>query len=115
MSNQSTPNAQQQMQQQQIQQQIQQQQQQMQQQESFEHQMIEDPRVFISQMQETREHQKHRMHHNFHEPSCITVAEHTTNCIVCSKLYQNNSTGYIIVIILLAIISILLLKRVLNV
>lgn len=118
MSNQSSSNAQQQMQQQQIQQQIQQQQiqqQQQKQQETFEHEMFDDPRMYMSGFQGAQEEPRsfHRSHH--HEPSCITVAEHTTNCIVCSKLYQNNMTGYIIVIIILAIISILLLKRVLNV
>lgn len=49
------------------------------------------------------------------EPTCIQVAEHTMNCVVCSKLYQHNNSGYIVMIILLAIICILLLKRVLNV
>ena len=47
--------------------------------------------------------------------NCINVADHTTNCIVCSRLYQHNTSGYIVVIILLAVICILLLKRVLNV
>ena len=47
--------------------------------------------------------------------NCINVADHTTNCVVCSRLYQHNTSGYIVVIILLAIICILLLKRVLNV
>jgi len=85
-------------------------------QESFEHEMFNDPRIFMSQFQEPQEQtHTHRFFHNPNEPSCIVVAEHTTNCIVCSKLYQNNTTGYIIVIIILAIISILLLKRVLNV
>ena len=52
---------------------------------------------------------------NISHLSCISVAEHASNCIVCSRLYNNDRTGYIIVIILLAIICILLLKRVLNV
>jgi hypothetical protein len=49
------------------------------------------------------------------ELSCITVAEHTKNCIVCSRLYNNDVSGYIIVIVLLAILSIILMKRILNV
>ena len=88
--------------------------------------MIDDPRMYMSQnhhqqqLQQQLQHQppppQYQPHQFFnHELSCINVADHTTNCIVCSKLYQNNTTGYIIVIILLAIISILLLKRVLNV
>lgn len=50
-----------------------------------------------------------------HNLSCVDVAEHTISCVVCSRLYQNNANGYIVVIILLSIICILLLKRVLNV
>ena len=118
MSNQTSSSMQQQ-QQQQMQQQIQQMQQiqQQQQQETFENEMFDDPRIYMSRFQEPQEQARsyHSSRSHSHEPSCITVAEHTTNCIVCSKLYQNNMTGYIIVIIILAIISILLLKRVLNV
>ena len=51
----------------------------------------------------------------YQELSCISVAEHTANCVVCSRLYENNNTIYIVTIILLSIICILLLKRVLNV
>jgi hypothetical protein len=49
------------------------------------------------------------------ELNCINVSDHTSNCPVCSRLYQQNNSAYIVVIILLAIICILLLKRVLNV
>lgn len=49
------------------------------------------------------------------ELCCISVAEHTKNCIVCSRLYNNDTTGHVVVIILLAILSIILMKRVLNV
>jgi hypothetical protein len=46
--------------------------------------------------------------------SCIDVAEHTENCLVCSKLYTNNNTVYIIMIIFLAVVNLLLLKRILE-
>jgi len=49
------------------------------------------------------------------EPNCVSVAEHTHTCIVCSRLYKDDSSSYVVVIILLSIICILLLKRVLNV
>lgn len=49
-------------------------------------------------------------HHN-----CIDVAEHTHNCLVCSKLYTNNNTLYILIIVFLAIVNLLLLKRILDV
>lgn len=48
-------------------------------------------------------------------PTCLEVAEHIANCPICSKLYNNDKTIYIIAIVVLAIISIFLLKRVLDV
>lgn len=66
------------------------------------------------QIYEPMKHIKHQFHEQAHL-SCISVADHASNCIVCSRLYNNDRTGYIIVIILLSIICILLLKRVLNV
>jgi len=73
--------------------------------------IMEEPRMF--EPPSMNEHRHHMMGMN--ELNCINVAEHTTNCVVCSRLYQQNNAGYIVVIILLAIICILLLKRVLNV
>jgi len=81
--------------------------------------MIEDPRMF--EPIHDHRHMSHPMEHMSNhmgmsgELNCINVAEHTTNCVVCSRLYQQNNAGYIVTIILLAIICILLLKRVLNV
>ena len=46
---------------------------------------------------------------------CRDVAMHATNCDVCSKLYNNDKTFYIIAICILVIICILLLKRILDV
>jgi hypothetical protein len=43
-------------------------------------------------------------------PSCLDVAEHIANCPICSKLYNNDKTIYIIAIVIL-----LLLKKVLDV
>lgn len=48
-------------------------------------------------------------------PSCLNVAEHISNCPICSKFYNNDKTIYIIAIIVLALVCILLLKRVLDV
>lgn len=47
--------------------------------------------------------------------NCIDVARHIQECPVCSKLYANDRTVYIVVIAVLVIICLLLLKRVLNV
>ncbi len=46
--------------------------------------------------------------------NCVDIAEHTENCLVCSKLYANNNTLYIIMIIFLAVVNLLLLKRILE-
>ena len=48
-------------------------------------------------------------------PSCLDVAEHVSKCPICSKFYNTDKTIYIIAIITLAIICILLLKKVLDV
>jgi len=47
-------------------------------------------------------------------PSCLDVAEHIANCPICSKFYNDDKTIYIIAIIVLAVICVLLLKRVLD-
>jgi hypothetical protein len=47
--------------------------------------------------------------------SCIDIANHIQNCPICSKFYKNDTSIHMIVIITLAIICVLLLKRVLNV
>jgi len=47
--------------------------------------------------------------------NCIDIAEHAHNCVVCSKLYTNNNTIYILIIVFLAIVNLLLLKRILDV
>ena len=46
--------------------------------------------------------------------SCVDVAEHTINCLVCSKLYANNNTIFILIIVFLAVVNLLLLKRILE-
>jgi len=46
--------------------------------------------------------------------NCVEVAEHVKECPVCSKVYDNDKTVYIVIIVVLAIICILLLKRVLE-
>ena len=47
-------------------------------------------------------------------PTCIDVADHIANCPICSQFYKNDKTVYIISIIILAIICLLLLKKVLD-
>jgi hypothetical protein len=47
--------------------------------------------------------------------SCVNVADHASQCQVCSKLYQNDKTVYIVAIVILTIICIILLKRILEI
>jgi hypothetical protein len=47
--------------------------------------------------------------------SCLDVSSHIQNCPICSKLYYNEKTLYIIAIVVLCIICLLLLKRILNI
>ena len=47
-------------------------------------------------------------------PTCLEIADHVGSCPICSRFYKNDNTAYIIAIVILAIICILLLKRVLN-
>jgi hypothetical protein len=46
--------------------------------------------------------------------SCLELAQHAQNCPLCSKVYDNDKTVYIVTIIVLAIICILLLKKCLS-
>ena len=47
-------------------------------------------------------------------PSCLEVAEHIVNCPICSQLYKNDRTIYIVIIVILTIVCLLLLKKILN-
>jgi hypothetical protein len=47
--------------------------------------------------------------------NCIDIAMHIQHCPICSKFYNGDKSLYIIVIVVLAIVCLLLLKRVLNV
>ena len=47
-------------------------------------------------------------------PTCLEISDHVGGCPICSRFYKNDSSIYIIAIVVLAIICILLLKRVLN-
>ena len=48
------------------------------------------------------------------ELSCREIADHVSNCPICSKLYRQKRTGYIIAIIVLVIINLILLNRVVS-
>jgi hypothetical protein len=48
-------------------------------------------------------------------PSCLEIADHISMCPICSRFYRNDSTIFVIAVVILVIICILLLKRVLNI
>ena len=51
----------------------------------------------------------------YYGPSCLETHDHIMNCPICAKLYNNDKTIYIIVIIILSIICIMLMKRILDI
>jgi len=71
-------------------------------------------------LQNTRQYQQQQqefmpfLQENFSSLSCIDIANHQMSCPVCSKLYNNDKTSYIIAIVLLVVICIILLKKVLD-
>jgi hypothetical protein len=60
-----------------------------------------------------RPNTNHQMHRIL-SLSCVDVAEHATNCIVCSKLYNTDTTLYVIVISILLLTVVILMKKVLD-
>ncbi len=46
--------------------------------------------------------------------SCAEVADHASACSVCSKLYNNDRTIYIVIIVILTVICLFMLKKILN-
>ena len=47
-------------------------------------------------------------------PTCLEVHDHVQTCPICCRFFKNDNTMYIIAIVILAIVCILLLKRVLD-
>ena len=50
-----------------------------------------------------------------HDISCLQIAQHVHECPICSKFYNNDKSVYVVSIVILAIVCLLLLKRVLEV
>lgn len=48
------------------------------------------------------------------EMSCLDIAHHVQECPICSKFYNNDKSVYIIMIVILAILCLLLIKKVMN-
>jgi hypothetical protein len=46
--------------------------------------------------------------------SCLQISMHIKNCPVCSKIYNSDKSLYIIFIVLLFILSMLLMKKILE-
>ena len=47
--------------------------------------------------------------------NCVDISMHVQQCPICSKFYNGDKSLYIVVIVILAVVCLLLLKRVLNV
>lgn len=50
-----------------------------------------------------------------HMYNCIDIANHIKVCPICSKIYNDDKTLYILCIVLLCIVIIILIKKILNV
>lgn len=61
-----------------------------------------------------QEYQQQRLQENFSGMNCMDIANHVKNCPICTKFYDNDKTIYIVIIVVLAIVAVLLLKRVLE-
>ena len=46
--------------------------------------------------------------------NCVDVADHTSNCPVCSKLYSQDNTAYYVVIVVLIIIVLLMFIKLMD-
>lgn len=46
--------------------------------------------------------------------NCISVADHAANCIVCSRLYNNDRSLYLAIIGVLIVICVILMKKVVE-
>ena len=66
------------------------------------------------QIEGYQEQMKQENFHRILSLSCVDVAEHASNCIVCSRLYNNDMTLYIIVISILLLTIVILIKKVLD-
>ena len=64
---------------------------------------------------ENYDYKKHKPKLRAQENPCADVADHAANCKVCSQLYKNDYTIFIIAIVILSIICIILLKRILEI
>lgn len=81
-------------------------------------------RPFVMQQQQTPQYETFQQFDNrimatpspfYHqEPDCRNVADHTTNCPVCCKLYKSYNVIYITIIAILIIIIMFLLKKIFS-
>jgi len=78
-------------------------------------QMQEQEDFHLPVYEEKRKHKKKQQRYESDcDLNCISVADHAANCIVCSKLYNNDKTLYLAIIGVLIIISIILMKKVVE-
>ena len=63
-----------------------------------------DPRPLVQQQKP----------HDLSKINCLEIAEHVQNCPICSKFYNTDKTIYIVSIVLLALICVILLKKILD-
>ena len=78
-----------------------------QEQEDFQHSQMP---VFEEKIKQ----KKKRFYESDCDLNCISVADHAANCIVCSKLYNNDKSLYLAIIGVLIVICVILMKKVVE-
>ena len=85
------------------------------QQRQLQMQQIQEQEAFeLPVYEEKRKHKKKQRYESDCDLNCISVADHAANCIVCSKLYNNDKSLYLAIIGVLIIICIILMKKVVE-
>jgi hypothetical protein len=71
------------------------------------------PNKFV-QLPPPPRHENIEPYHTTSNINCIEIAEHIKHCPICSKFYNTDKTIFVVALVILAIVCILLLKRVLE-
>lgn len=75
-------------------------------------QHVQQPQQIQQQYGQVIENQ---IRENYSSISCLDFANHVKSCPICSKFYNTDKTPYIIVIVILAVVCLLLLRKVLSI
>lgn len=86
----------------------------LQQQQIYEEQQrqLQQQENFVEEKRKSKK--RHQKNYDECDLNCISVADHAANCIVCSKLYNNDKSLYLAIIGALILICAILMKKVVD-